>query len=479
MKSPIYNGLYKYSKMQRIPFNAPGHKGKVEMRTRSLSRLDLYGSSKDGDALNLRELTAVSEDEISRLYKTCRTMYLRNGATGGIYSMLGAYLKHGDKVIVDRECHRAAINGIIIQGLEPVFVNRPFSYQYSFAGGVNLDELEKTIISNKDAKAVYITSPTYYGVVSDIKSIAALVHRYGMKLIVDEALGAHFGFTKNLPSPAAHLGADLSVHSAHKTLGAFGGGALLHVNDPDIDFQRLTDIVRMYETASASPALLCTLENAVFYAFDNTYKFDELIAETEKFRKVICENTPIRWLGSEICGSDCIYDVDPSRIVLNFSHATMSGHDAAELLRRKYNIEVEAESENNVVCLTSIYNSLRELKKLFHALAALSKKVRAKNIIIDDITTDSDANESDFRLTPEKAFSSASDFVSAEASLGRINKRIIYRMPDEIPVIIPGEKITSAHLMRITKILSSGGTVKGLTADNKLEVVGITDSFGI
>ena len=75
MRSPIFNGLYKFSKIQRIPFNAPGHKGKVTMRARNLSMLDLNGSSKDGDALNLRELTAVSEDEISKKYKTCRTMY--------------------------------------------------------------------------------------------------------------------------------------------------------------------------------------------------------------------------------------------------------------------------------------------------------------------------------------------------------------------------------------------------------------------
>ena len=100
MKSPIFNGLYKYARMQRIPFNAPGHKGKVTMRTKSLSRLDMYGSSKDGDSLNLRELIMQSEDIITEKYKTCRSIYLRNGATGGIYAMLGAYLRRGDKVIV-------------------------------------------------------------------------------------------------------------------------------------------------------------------------------------------------------------------------------------------------------------------------------------------------------------------------------------------------------------------------------------------
>lgn len=465
--------------MQRIPFNAPGHKGKVTMRTRSLSQLDLYGSSKDGDALNLRELTAVSEDEISRMYGTCRSMYLRNGATGGIYAMLAAYMKRGDKVIVDRECHRAVINGIIIQGLEPVFVKRNYNYQFSFHCGINPEAIEKTIISNKDAKAVIITSPTYYGVVSDIKSIANICHRYGMKLLVDEALGAHFGFSAGFPKPAIKLGADLSVHSAHKTLGSFGGGAILHINDPDIDFQRITDVTRMYETSAASPALLCTLENSIYYAFENSERFDMMLDEIEKCRKTICENTPIRWLGTEVCKTGEIYSIDPSRIVLNFSHATMSGYDAADFLRKKYNIEVESANENNVVCLISIYNSHSEIKKLFHALAALSKSIKNKNLIINDVTTNEDADDSDFRLTPEKAFNASSDFVTPEMAIGRINKRIIYRMPDEIPMIIPGEKIKSVHLMEISKLLTLNGTVKGLTGDNRIEVVGITDSFGI
>lgn len=462
-----------------MPFNAPGHKGKVNMRARSLSRLDLYGSSKDGDALNLRELTAVSEDEITKMYKTCRTMYLRNGATAGIYAMLGAYMRRGDKVIVDRECHRSVINGIIMQGLEPVFVKRSYNYQNSFCDSVDAEQLERALISNKDAKAVIITSPTYYGVVSDIKAIASMVHGYSMKLLVDEALGAHFGFSERLPVPAAHLGADLSVHSAHKTLGSFGGGALLHINDPSIDFQRITDIARMYETAAASPALLCTLENAVYYAFENRERFDTLLDRLESCRRVISENTPIRWLGAGSSGSGNIFETDMTRIVLNFSHATMSGHDAADFLRKKYNIEVESDSDNNVVCLASIYNSGNEIKKLFQALAALSKNIKSKNLIIDNIQTDIDKEDLDFRLTPEKAFNSSSDFVSPEMSLGRINKRIIYRMPDEIPIIIPGEKIKNSHLMEISRILSLHGAVKGLAADNSIEVVGITDSFGI
>ena len=480
MKSPIFDGLYKYAKIQRIPFNAPGHKGKVTMRAKSLSMLDLNGSTKDGDALNLKELIAVSEDEITKKYKTQRTMYLRNGATGGIYAMLGAYLRRGDKVIVDKECHRSVINAIIIQGLEPVFVKRPKLKQYGIYGGVDLEALEMAIISNRDAKAVIMTSPTYYGVVSDIKNIARLCHSANMKLLVDEALGAHFGFCKAFPKPAIQLGADLSVHSAHKTLGSFGGGALLHIGDPDVDFQRITDLARMYESASASPALLCTLENSIYFAFESADLFEKMLVETDKCKKVISENTGIRWLGNELSGTDGIYEMDPSRIVLNFSHAKIDGYTAADILRNKASIEVESADADNVVCLVSIYNSIHEIRKLFHALAALSKDVTEKTVVIEDPVQEAMISDDvDLRLTPERAFNSSGEFVAAEHTLERINKRIIYRMPDETPIVIPGERIRNNHLLEISKILNSGGTVKGLAPGNYFEVVSITESFGI
>lgn len=476
MKSPILNGLYKHAKTQRIPFNSPGHKGKVTMRTKSLSTLDMYGFT---GGINLRELVNQSEDLITAGYKTCRSIYLKNGATGGVYAMLAAYLRRGDKVIVDRECHRSVINAMIIQGLEPVYVKRNYNFNYSISGGVDTDALERTIISNKDAKAVIITSPTFYGVISDIRTISGICHKHGMKLLVDEALGAHLGLCESLPKNAISLGADLSVQSIHKSLGAFGGGALLHIADPDIDFQRVTDMVRMYESASLSPALLCTLENAVMYALENGDMFQRIMEQLLKCKKIITENTAIRWIDSTICGTDSIHSVDPMRIVLNFGHSKTDGYSAADFLRNKANIEIEAANESNVVCLVSIYNSVGDIKKLFHALASLSKIAEVKNVIVDNVEEHTAPEDLDIRLTPEKAFNAGGEFLSAEYAMDRINKRIVYRMPDEVPIILPGEKIKSCHLLEISKIIASGGIVKGLGINNSIEVVNLSESFGL
>ena len=346
-------------------------------------------------------------------------------------------------------------------------------------GGVNPEAIEKAIISNREAKAVLITSPTYFGIVSDIKAISIICKKYGVKLLLDEALGAHFGFCNSLPKPAVKLGADISTQSVHKSLGAFGGGALLHIADPQIDFQRVCDTLRMIESSSISPSLLCTLENAVFYAFENEDVFERIIAETQKYKKLIAENTPFCWLEGELQGADNVFDTDPLRMVLNLSHAKLDGYAVAEYLKNKADIEAESASENNVVFLVSIYNSTSEIRKLFHALTNLAKSVESKRVVVDDVVEHTAPGDMDMRLTPESAFNASGEFVNAEYALERVSKRTIYRMPDEVPIVLPGEKIKNCHLLEISKIISANGTVKGLGADNTIEVVSLSDSFGL
>ncbi len=477
MKTPIFDGINKHSKNRGIPFISPGHKGRITMRAKSVSRIDLYGY--DNDSLDMKELIAESEDIISQKYSTCRTMYLRNGATGGIYAMLGTYTVPGDKIIVDRECHKSVVNAMTVLGLSPVFVKRNYNYQLSMSGGVDTDALEKAIISAPDAKAVVITSPNYYGVVSDIKTIARICHSYGKKLLVDESLGAHFGFSKNMPQPSAKQGADVSVQSASKTLGSLKGGALLHIADPDINFQRICDLVRMYETSSSSPALLCTLENAVYYAFENPELFERLYREIDKGRKLISENTPIQWLGSELCKSDYICDMDPFRIVLNLSRAKLDGYTLAETLRKKEDIEAEAATDNFVICSVSIYNTVHEIQRLTRALMNIAKKIEEKSVLVNDVVENAVPEDLDIRMTPEKAFNAPGEFLPSELCLERVSKRTIYRMPDEIPIVFPGEKIKNYHILEISKVLSSKGTVKGLGPANTVEVVALAESYNL
>ena len=182
---------------------------------------------------------------------------------------------------------------------------------------------------------------------------------------------------------------------------------------------------------------------------------------------------------NELCGTDNIYETDPLRMVLNLSHVKTDGYYVADYLRNKANIEVESASESNVVCLVSIYNSVQEIRKLFHALLSLSKTVDAKRVVVDDVLEHSNPEDLDMKLTPEKAFNASGEFVTPEYSIDRVSKRIVYRMPDEVPIILPGEKIKQCHLMEISKIIAAKGAVKGLGPDSTLEVVTLSESFGL
>ena len=116
---------------------------------------------------------------------------------------------------------------------------------------------------------------------------------------------------------------------------------------------------------------------------------------------------------------------------------------------------------------------------MFHALAALSKNVSNKKVIINEVSYDQNIITDEYKLTPQKAFNSSGEFVPPELAVGRVNKRIVYSLPDEVPIIVPGEKIRDIHLISISKILSENGTVKGLAKSNEIDVVALADSFGI
>ncbi|MBQ4527543.1 MAG: PLP-dependent transferase [Clostridia bacterium] len=475
MKSPIYNRLMKYNSRRKIKFTAPGHKSKVRMRTESLCRLDLpyYQYFENGESTT----TAIraGEEQIAGIFGAERSFYLNNGAGLGIYAAIASVCKAGDKIIVDPECDRAVINALTLLALIPVFIKRSYNLKYDINGGINTEELEYLSEQHHDAKAMIITSPTYFGVCANIAKAAEIAHENNMVLIVDESLGAHFNFYDSFPEPALLHGADIVVHSCSETLGGFCGSGLLHINSKLVSPESVEEQLQMYQGSGGSSAFVCATENAIYYAFENGKKYQHLFREIERGKQLMNRNTDILWFDVEYNNGSNIDETDITKIVLNFSKVDISADDAAKILLRRYAIEADAVDGDNLVFSVSLYNTPTEMRRLVNSCMSIAKLASTKISIEDDEKTAPSRKR--VQVMPFKAFNCDGEKVDFETAAGRLCRKIIYKIPQGTPIIIPGEKITQRHIDTIASILSHGGKVEGIDGQNRIEVLELGDSF--
>lgn len=482
MKPPIFNSLMKYVSKQRIKFCTPGHKGKIRMRTDNLCRIDVEDTLAGSYDLGIKEAIYKSEEEVSGIFASARSYYLTAGCSAGIYAVLASVCVPGDKVIIDPECDKAIINAITILALQPVFLNRNYCEKYSINGGISTEKIESAFESCPDAKLVIITSPTYYGVCANLKKLTSIAHERNIPVMVDESFGAHFTLVKSLPESALDCGADFVVQSLSKTLGGFSGCALLHLSEGvDNNIKSAVEAnLDIYQGDSVSTSLLCASENIILYAFANAGKYQAILREIERGKEIIDSKTDILWFDAEFDNKCNINVTDKTKIVLNFSEVDADAADIADIFINKYGIEPDYADHVNIVFSVSLYNTPSEIRKLINSCLDMSrilnpveKEPQEENEFIPELF-DEGPNAV---MSPYKAFYGSSEWVSLENSLGKICKRVISKLPQGTPIIIPGEKINQDQIELIQSLLSRGVTVYGLSHSGRIEVLTLSDSF--
>lgn len=480
-KPPIYSGVKGFISKQRILFTTPGHNGKVILSSKNFCKLDAASTFESDNPDNPKGYILESEKQLTKMYATCNSYYITNGTSCGIMSMIGSVLNPGEKIIVDRLCHKAVIDAIIINGLTPVFVDREYNEERGFYGGINPYTLERVMGTNSDAKAILITSPTYHGIITDMEIVSEKADRYGMLFLADESHGAHLPFCESFPHSALECGADMVLHNAGDTLGSMSGGAILHVNNSTIDPDRVRQTIYTYQSPEASNAFLCALENSIYYVNGATKKYTALLKEIEHCRGIVNDGTDIIWYDDDNRGEYCIFDNDPTRIILNFGKIGLTGREAAELLRQKHGIEPEAAEKDSVILVASVFNSPYDIRKLMNAIMKIYKQFLKKRIEPKAIGPYIPSLTENISLTcpPANVRYGVSDWISPDDVRGSICKTTIYAHPTFVPLIIPGERITERHLESLDAIIDEGGSICGVTNDRKFEVVDMAYEFNL
>lgn len=460
-----------------VSFHVPGHKnGRIYEKyypefIKDIGKIDITEIPGSDNLYSPEGMIKEAQERAAKLYNSKKTFFLVNGTTGGVYSMMMAATKPGDKIIIPRDCHKSVYNGVILGDLIPIYINPEVSSNKYMSMGIRTETIKKALKDNPDARAVVITYPNYYGMCSDIEEIAKIAHKNNKLLLVDGAHGAHLGLSDKLPISALEAGADIVVQSTHKTLPSLTQSSMLHVNSNRVDIERLKFMLSLTQSSSPSYVLMASLDIGMTIMEDEgKFLMNKLLNNIELLKKE-CEGLKgLEILSGDIIEQYGIKDIDITKITISMLDIGINGTTLEELLRTKYNIQVEMANIHNVLLVSSIGNDRGDFQRLSKALKS----------IYNDKTIAHRKNElpeysfriPQLKILPREAINRERQYIPFVESKGRISGEFIIPYPPGIPIISPGEVITEEIIEYVELLKDMKLNVIG-TKDRRIDEIGV------
>ena len=468
-----------------VSFHMPGHKGARLLKKYGyesfLENMVDCDITEIVGADNLFQTEGIIADTMAkyrRLYDTKASYLLINGSSAGLIASILACVPAGGKLIMARNCHKAIFNALTLGGIKPVYAYPSMVEEYGITGPVQPGEIARLIKENPDASAVILPSPNYYGICSDIRAIAKIVHAAGKYLIVDQAHGAHLKFFENaktgiseadlfgVPESAETQGADLVINSTHKTLCSLTQSAVLNVPKASRfdDLFLLEDKLQQIESTSPSYLLMASLDiNADILAGYGNELFEEWRGNLNYFYS---EASAIDGLAFMRVFDGSRQAMDMTKINLDMSAFGFDGHQLEEALL-KYEIYAELVTGNILMCMTGIGNSRRDYDRLLGALKELAAAGRSNT------AEKNDANTGAALWTKHRTLHDVpiiKELIPVEQCEGRVCASSIIPYPPGIPLICPGEEIGQEEIDYVLTLRRSGEKVIGLDTAGRVAV---------
>lgn len=436
--TPLKRALDEYIRQDYARLHMPGHKGASispfgELMAYDVTEVEGTDSLFEDDG-PLKEL----EEIFTRLYDTKGTVMSAGGSTLCIQAMLRMVAKKEGRILAGRNIHAAAVNAMALLGLEPVWVYPNRKQEERLIGEISPDEIRSVLEKEKQEGildslcAIYVTSPDYFGVMSDIRSIAQIAHEYGLPLLVDNAHGAHLHFLKEEYHPM-QLGADLCCDSLHKTMPALTGAALLHTSDAKYCPQ-MKGAMTVFGSTSPNYLIMLSMDStAAFLMQDGAERIQQTVTRCEELRQKAREK-------GFVLPQHC----DPMRLTLPLAGTGWDAQTFRKLLR-KYKIMEEYLSDSGCVLLFSPFNREEDFKRT----EALLDEVLIQN----QPFTAFPIVPSEKVMSLREAFLSPKESVPVEKAEGRIAAQVKITCPPGIPLVMSGERLHK----EIIKILKNSG----------------------
>jgi lysine decarboxylase len=470
----IISGIKQYRSEVDTNFHMPGHKGKHGILEEIGNNLSFYDITETLGTDNLHYPTGFLKDAmdyIAKTYGTKKSYMVVNGTSCGIISSIMACTNPGDKIIVQRDCHKSVYNACILGDLKLYYLYPEFNKKHGLNFSISLEKLEHMLIDNPDVKMVVLTYPTFYGICFDVKKAAEIVHKYGKILMIDEAHGSHLHFCSELLPPSAESsGADIVTQSTHKTLPCLTQGSILHICSDRVNTSNIESMLRIFQTTSPSYILMASIENAVYWM--NKYGEARLKKNIEEFKKRTLElrSMGINVLEDEFLISEGCYDFDATRAVISMSELGITGTELQEMLRYNYKIQMEFADLQYTVGYITATDEVEDIDRLFDAVKEIylrESKNKEKREIVEIEPFPQLQHERKMR----KAFYAENELIDFDDAIGRTSAEFIIPYPPGIPVVCPGEIITQDIVDYVKVMIENNINVNGVDKNNHVRVV--------
>jgi arginine decarboxylase len=466
---PLLEAAQRYLDIDHAPFYMPAHKrGQgidrefMAIMGENIFRLDLP------ELPDLEEPIAEAEELAADAYGSDRAWFLTNGSTCGVQAMLLATCQQGDKILIGRNCHKAAIAGLVLNGATPVYLPTDYLPEFDLDLGVSPETLESFLEEHPDAKAVMLVSPNYFGVSGELAKMVEIAHDFNVPLLVDAAHGAHLGFHPDLPISAIQAGADLVVQSTHKMAGSLTQSSILHLQGDRIATEQVDRALQILRSSSPNLLLMISLDVA---RRQMAVSGKELLTETmrlaQKSRSQLDQISNLRTF-SQIE----VPTLDETRLTVMVDRLGVTGFEADIYLHSQLNVMAEMPTLTQLVFSLSLGNTQTDIDRLVQAFQKLGKqKSKIKNQKSSSIInyqlpiTNHQSN-----LTPRQAYFAKCDRILLNDAIGRISAESLCPYPPGIPLVCIGEKITLDVVQMLQAILRSDGIING-ASDETLKTI--------
>ncbi len=454
--APLLDAWLRFHEAAPTPFTIPGHKQRTDLVGDVVAGdVPLYGGL---DTVKLAgAVLADAEGRAAALWDADVCRFSVGGSTHANQALALAIGSEGDRVLVGRTLHRSMLLGLVLAGLEPVWLRPDLDLATGLPLAITPAAVEDGFHRAPDAVAVLVVDPTYVGTVGDVAGLAEVAHRHGRPLVVDAAWAAHFGFHPALPRHALALGADALVTSAHKTLPAWSQAAYLLARTDRIDPARLDAAVEATHTTSPAGAILASADAArALLARDGAELLGDLLARVARARTTL----------SDVPGLDVLDGpgVDPAKLTL-----VLAGTGADGILVEQdliaLGLPLEMADRDTIVALVTLADDDHSVDRLVHALTVSVARHRGepRPVVpaaawqIDPIVV----------TTPRTAFFAPHESVPTDAAIGRTCAELVAPYPPGVPVLAPGEQVTAAAVEAL-RAAQAHGTRVAYAADPTL-----------